>query len=80
MCNCACVIYYVICVHVGKVHDGDTGSMPHYVNLNVNGNGSEDVIVDVAIAEQYIICVTDDGRVYSWGKNTGGTIQVIPCT
>ena len=54
--------------------------MPHFVNLNANGNGSEDVIVDVAIAEQYIVCVTDDGRVYSWGKNTGSTIQVILCT
>lgn len=46
--------------------------MAHYVNLG----SSDDVIIDVAIAEQYILCVTEDGRVYSWGKNTGSTIQV----
>ena len=33
-------------------------------------------VVDVAFADQYILCVTSTGNVYSWGKNTGYTIQV----
>lgn len=53
----------------------DTESMARYVNLGPDSS-PDDVIVDVSIADQYILCVTDDGRVYSWGKNTGSTIQV----
>ena len=61
----------------GKVYDSATEAMPHFVNLTPDNSEGEDIIIDVAVAEQYILCVTEDGRVYSWGKNTGTTIQVI---
>ena len=45
--------------------------LPTMVDLGPNA-----VVIDVSISDQYIVCVTDQGQVYSWGKNTGQTIQV----
>lgn len=33
-------------------------------------------VLDVSFADQYVLCTTSSGNVYSWGKNTGSTIQV----
>ena len=79
---CTCTVHtifiFVAFNHLlGKVYDGIVEAMPHFVNLRGSENAeNEDIIIDVAVADQYILCVTEDGRVYSWGKNTASTIQV----
>ena len=37
---------------------------------------TDEKIVDVSIASQYMLALTEHGDVYSWGKNSGNTCEV----
>ena len=37
---------------------------------------TDEKIVDVSIAGQYMLALTEHGDVYSWGKNSGNTCEV----
>jgi alpha-tubulin suppressor-like RCC1 family protein len=58
----------------GKLADGDNVVTPQHVNFPDEPQDS--TIIDVSMADQYIVCVTSAHNVYSWGKNTGSTIQL----
>ena len=62
---------------LGKLIEGGNSSSvlePQYLVLPTNRE--EERIVDVQGADQYMVAVSGDGGVYSWGKNTGSTVQV----
>ena len=59
--------------HTGKLSNSPT-------EATVVAFPSQEKIMDVAMADQYVLALSEGGNVFSWGKNTGRANQVCPST